>query len=57
MLYEVITANLAVIAAALGVFGTGSLWPDFAVATVLAALGITSGSAVFAQARAELARR
>lgn len=52
-----VVANLAVIAAALGVFGTGSLWPDFAVATVLAALGITSGSAVFAQARAELARR
>jgi Co/Zn/Cd efflux system component len=52
-----IVANCAVIAAAIGVFGTGSLWPDFAVATVLAVLGITSGTAVLAQARAELARR
>ena len=33
-----VIANIAVIAAALGVFGTGSLWPDFAVAAVLAAL-------------------
>lgn len=52
-----VVANMAVIAAAIGVFGTGSLWPDFAVATVLAGLGITSGSAVLAQARTELARR
>ena len=50
-----VIANLAVIAAAVGVFGSGSLWPDFAVAVVLAALGITSGSAVIAHARAELA--
>ena len=52
-----VVANCAVFAAAIGVFGTGSLWPDFAVATVLAVLGITSGTAVLAQARAELARR
>lgn len=52
-----VIANMAVIAAAIGVFGTGSLWPDFAVAAVLAGLGITSGSAVLAQARTELARR
>lgn len=50
-----VIANIAVIAAAVGVFGTGSLWPDFAVAAVLAALGITSGRAVIALARAELA--
>lgn len=50
-----VIANLAVIAAAVGVFGTGSLWPDFAVAAMLAVLGITSGRAVFAHARAELA--
>jgi len=49
-----VIANLAVIAAALGVFGTGSLWPDFAVAAVLAVLGITSGGAVIRHARAEL---
>jgi len=52
-----VIANVAVIVAALGVFGTGSLWPDFAVAAVLAALGISSGGAVIAHARAELARR
>jgi len=52
-----VIANVAVIAAAIGVFGTGTLWPDFAVAVVLAVLGITSGSAVLMQARAELARR
>lgn len=52
-----VIANMAVIAAAIGVFGTGSLWPDFAVAAVLAGLGIASGSAVFAHARTELARR
>jgi len=50
-----VIANLAVIAAALGVFGTGSLWPDFAVAVVLAVLGLTSGGTVIAHARAELA--
>jgi Co/Zn/Cd efflux system component len=52
-----VVANCAVTAAAIVAFGTGSLWPDFAVATVLAVLGITSGTAVLAQARAELARR
>jgi len=52
-----VIANVAVIVAALGVFGTGSLWPDFAVAAVLAALGVSSGGAVIAHARAELARR
>ncbi len=50
-----VIANLAVIAAAVGVFGTGSLWPDFAVAAVLALLGITSGRVVMAHARAEIA--
>ncbi|MGB8433633.1 MAG: cation transporter [Burkholderiales bacterium] len=50
-----VIANLAVIAAAAGVFGTGSLWPDFSVAAVLAVLGITSGRGVIAHARVELA--
>jgi Co/Zn/Cd efflux system component len=50
-----VIANLAVIAAAIGVFGTGSLWPDFAVAAMLALLGITSGRVVIAHARAEFA--
>ena len=51
-----VIANVAVLAAALGVLGTGSLWPDFAVAVVLAALAITSGRVVIAHARDELSR-
>ena len=35
--------NLAVVAAALGVFGTGTAWPDIVVATVMALLGISGG--------------
>jgi Co/Zn/Cd efflux system component len=31
--------NVAVMLAALGVFGTGSAWPDLIVATIMAALG------------------
>ena len=49
-----VIANLAVIAAAVGVFGTRSLWPDFAVAAVLAVLATTSGAVVIRHARAEL---
>jgi Co/Zn/Cd efflux system component len=48
-------SNLAVIAAALGVFGTGTAWPDLGVAAVMAALAITAGVSVVRQARAELA--
>ena len=47
--------NLAVMAAAAGVFGTGSAWPDLAVAAVMAALAITSGVTVMRQALRELA--
>jgi len=46
--------NLAVLAAALGVFGTGSAWPDLAVAVVMAALALTAARAVVKQALAEL---
>jgi len=46
--------NVAVMLAALGVFGTGSAWPDLAVAAVLAGLAITGGYSVFRQARQEL---
>ena len=35
--------NIAVMAAAWGVFGTGSAWPDLAVAVILAGLGISGG--------------
>ena len=46
--------NLAVMAAALGVFGTRSAWPDLAVATAMAALALTSAWSVTRQARGEL---
>ena len=46
--------NLAVMLAALGVFGTGSAWPDLAVAAVMGGLAIWGGWSVFGQARAEL---
>lgn len=50
-----VVGNIAVLAAALGVFGTGSVWPDVMVAAILATLGLTSGSAIIRDARAELA--
>ena len=39
-------ANIAVILAAVGVFGTGSVFPDLFVAFVIAYLGVSSGYAV-----------
>jgi len=47
-------SNIAVVAAALGVFGTGSAWPDLAVATVMGVLALTAASSVIRQALAEL---
>ena len=47
--------NLAVLAAAAGVFGTGRAWPDLAVASIMAGLAIWSAGLVFTQARGELA--
>jgi Co/Zn/Cd efflux system component len=49
-----VIANLAVLAAAVGVFGTGTVWPDVAVAAMLAILGLSSGRIVIRHARAEL---
>lgn len=46
--------NLAVMAAALGVFGTGRAWPDLGVAVLMAALALQGGWQVGRQARAEL---
>jgi Co/Zn/Cd efflux system component len=46
--------NVAVMLAAAGVFGTGTLWPDVAVAVVLGALGLSAGTSVIVQARGEL---
>lgn len=50
-----VIANLLVIGAAIGVLGTGTVWPDVLVAAVLAGLGLTSGRSVIRQARAEIA--
>jgi Co/Zn/Cd efflux system component len=46
--------NLAVIAAALGVAGTRSAWPDLLVACGMALLALSSGWSVMRQARSEL---
>lgn len=46
--------NIAVMAAALGVLGTGSGWPDLAVAGIMATLGLSAAYAVLRQAHREL---
>ncbi len=46
--------NLAVIVAALGVFGTGTAWPDLIVAVIMATLALTAAWQVIKQARGEL---
>lgn len=48
-------ANVAVVAAALGVFGTGTRWPDLIVAGIMAALSLTGGWRISRLAIAELA--
>jgi Co/Zn/Cd efflux system component len=47
--------NLAVLLAAVGVFGTGTRWPDLLVAVVMAGLALSAGLSVLRQARQELA--
>jgi len=46
--------NVAVVAAALGVFGTGTAWPDLIVALILAGLGISGALQIVRQAMGEL---
>ena len=46
--------NAMVVLAALGVFGTGTAWPDLVVATVMAGLGVSAAVRVVGQARHEL---
>jgi Co/Zn/Cd efflux system component len=46
--------NVAVMLAALGVFGTGTAWPDLAVAVGMGLLALTAARAVIRQARKEL---
>jgi Co/Zn/Cd efflux system component len=46
--------NLAVMGAALGVFGTGTAWPDLLVAVVMGGLALSASWSVMRQARGEL---
>ena len=46
--------NLAVMLAALGVFGTQSGWPDIAVASIMAFLGLSAARDILQRARAEI---
>jgi Co/Zn/Cd efflux system component len=49
-----VLGNLAVLLAALGVFGTGTGWPDIIVAAVMAALALQGAATVVRQSLAEL---
>jgi Co/Zn/Cd efflux system component len=49
-----VLGNLAVLAAAIGVFGTGTGWPDIAVAAIMAALALQGAWLVITQSRTEL---
>jgi Co/Zn/Cd efflux system component len=46
--------NATVLLAALGVFGTGTGWPDMIVATIIGGLGLWGGWRIVRQARGEL---
>ena len=47
--------NIAVTLAALGVFGSGSAWPDLLVAIIMATLGLSVAVHVIKYVRLELA--
>ena len=49
--------NIAVMAAAFGVFGTGTAWPDIAVASIMALLGLTGGWRIIRLAWSDLRPR
>jgi Co/Zn/Cd efflux system component len=46
--------NLAVMLAAIGVFGSGSAWPDLLVAVIMAGLGVSAAVRVIKQSLAEM---
>lgn len=46
--------NLAVLLAAMGVFGTGTGWPDVIVAALMGGLGLWGGWQIVSQARSEI---
>jgi Co/Zn/Cd efflux system component len=49
-----VLGNLAVLLAALGVFGTGSGWPDVIVAAIMAGLALQGSAVVLRQSLGEL---
>jgi Co/Zn/Cd efflux system component len=49
-----VLGNLAVLLAALGVFGSGTGWPDIAVAAIMAALALQGAATVVRQSLSEL---
>jgi Co/Zn/Cd efflux system component len=49
-----VIGNVAVVVAALGVFGTGTGWPDFIVALIMGSLGISGAWQITRQASSEL---
>ena len=49
--------NAAVLLAAMGVFGTGTGWPDVIVAAIMGGLGLWGGGQIVRQAQAELRNR
>ena len=52
-----VLGNLGVLLAALGVFGSGTLWPDILVAAIMATLAFQGSVTVVRQSLDELARR
>jgi len=48
-----VLANIAVVMAAAGVFGTGTGWPDYVVAAVMASLSLQGATQITRQALAE----
>jgi Co/Zn/Cd efflux system component len=49
-----VLGNIAVLLAALGVFGTGSAWPDLIVAVVMSTLALISAMHILRQSNIEL---
>jgi Co/Zn/Cd efflux system component len=49
-----VLGNLAVLLAALGVFGTGTGWPDVIVAVIMAALALPGAATVVRKSLGEL---
>ncbi len=47
--------NIAIMLAALGVFGTGASWPDLVVGAIMGVLGVTAAVSVVRHSRQELA--